>query len=286
MFWIENASAVEGIGYSDLKFVTYNSVMPGDKLIINTTLWGTPGTYTVTSIDSTNRWIFTISPAPTNVSAPGPSALGTSSDLVKVIEGQPTSLIKKIRSISPNATSTLADVMFTTYQGYGKVGLFAGSVIKPLDKLAFNTVENSGLDGYEHSTGLIAEANKVCYGDDSDTSTYPGVVAAGAVLNISGPLVKRIEISLSIRIKTGISTVDVADKVKSAVASVVNNTAIGESIAISDIIAAATQINGVVAVAVVSPTYSSSSDLIATQPYEKPMVLNVDQDIDISFVGE
>jgi uncharacterized phage protein gp47/JayE len=88
---------------------------------------------------------------------------------------------------------------------------------------------------------------------------------------------------LSIRVRSGVSTTDIASRVRSVVASVINKSGVGESVAISDIVAAASKVNGVLAVAVLSPTYSASSDLIPVQPYEKPLVLSLDQDVTISF---
>ena len=44
--------------------------------------------------------------------------------------------------------------------------------------------------------GLIGEANQVVYGNTQDTATYPGIAAAGANINISGPFIHRIIIAL------------------------------------------------------------------------------------------
>jgi hypothetical protein len=223
---------------------------------------------------------------PVAVSSPG--ALGTTQyRLVQVIEALPSKLIKRIRSIAPNQSDgTFVDIKFSSSPCFQLIGNTAGSIMSPLDKLGFDTELAVGVDGYSHTTGLIAEANRVVYGDASDSAAYPGVVAAGANLNISGPLVKRITCALNIRVRSGVSTTDVTDRVKSAVAAVINGTGIGEPIAISDLVNAASKVNGVIAVSIISPTYNSESDLVSVQPYEKPLVLNLETDVQVSLVGQ
>jgi hypothetical protein len=295
-FWIENSDAVEQIASLKLSFIDYNSIMPGDTLNIGTTLWGTNnvGEWTVESLGAT-QWIFNLDVADATPTVQGAvAALGSSSSLVHVYEGLPTSLTKKIIGIAPNTSNEdLTDLKFETAYGYANVGSVYGSVVRALDKLYMQVNESTGstefivfgVDGYQHNTGLIAEVNKVVFGDESDEATYPGVAASGDAINIFGPYVRRIEVSLALRVNTGVSTQDIENKVKSAVASVINSTDVGSSIAISAIISAAQSINGVTAVTVLSPTYTSGSDLISVQPYEKPLVINVDDDVLISFVG-
>lgn len=297
-FWIENPATVEEVSRCNIAFIDFNSIMPGDTLTINTSVWGAGnvGSWVVSAVDFSapaNRWTFTVTGATAAQGAV--AALGANSGLIQVYEANPTRLFKKIVTVGPNASNAnLVDLKFKTNNGYALVGEPYGSVVTALDKLRFGVdtasgVEDAviaGLDGYLQNTGLIAEANKVVYGDESDTATYPGVAAAGAAININGPLVRRISVSLSIRVKTGVSTADIRDKVKSAVATVINQTPVGQSVAFSDLISAAQDVNGVVAVAILSPSYSSTSDLISVQPQEKPLVISIDQDILVSLVGE
>ena len=69
-------------------------------------------------------------------------------------------------------------------------------------------------------------------------------------------------------------------------ASVINSTGVGTSIAISNLISAAQSVNGVVSVVVLNPSFNSGNDLISIQPFEKPLVLNLDNDILVSFIGD
>lgn len=290
-FWIENPNVIEEIATSNLTFIENNSLMPGDKVLVNTDILGVgnQGEWTVESIDLSNEYKFKVSVAQRPTMAlvtPVTLPLG-SEPAVQVMEGAPSKLVKQLAHFAfDNSDPTLITARFISSQGASAVSESFGTVMRGMNKLEFPTSSQSGRDGYRYNTGLIQEANRVVYGVSSDPATYPGVIAAGSSISISGPLIKRIACGLSLRVKSGISSVDVANRVRSAVASVINATAIGQSIAISDLVAAASRINGVVAVSVTSPAYTSDSDLIPVQTLEKPLVLNLDQDILVSFVGE
>jgi uncharacterized phage protein gp47/JayE len=289
-FWIENSLAVEETATASTSFLSYDSIMPGDKLLINTSLWGVDnlGTWTVASIDLTNQWKFTLdvtTRTPVVVASPGPGALSTSSSLVQVVEGAPSRLFKKIHAIAA-ISSDLSQIKFDSWFGSEKISESAGTVLSSLDKLAFSTNLMAGIDGYRHSIGLLEEANKVGYGVESDPSTYPGLIAAGTSVNIEGPMIRRLQLALSLRIRSGVSARDIRSAVRSAVASAVNSAAVGRAISLSEIVATAQSINGVVSVVILSPSYGASSDLISVQPFEKPMILDLDNDIQISLVGE
>lgn len=297
-FWIENSDAqVESLVDCNVAFYTADSMMPGDVISIGTDLWGVgnKGQWVVQQVGDTlpfdNAYVFTVAldDDETTEVVTGPvGALGaTEAKKVIVSEREVSRLVKRIHAITPNqADTSLVDVKFDSEKRSGVITSSAGTTMAALDKLAFPTSLSKGIDGYDHSTGLIGEATRVVYGDERDPATYPGVIAAGAAVNISGPLVKRISVSLAIRARLGVSTSDVAGKVRSAVASVVNKSGVGQSIAISDLVNAAARVNGVQAVTIVSPTYGVGSDLIAVQPYEKALVLNVDTDVLVTFVGE
>lgn len=289
-FWVENLNVLAEVKTANLLFLKYDSILPGDRLNISTSLWGAGnvGTWVVESIDTTNVKKFKVVVSGGATAAfTGPTALSTSYPLVQLYEGSPTKLTKKIRSISPTASDgSFSDVKFETFQGYSRMSAAAGSLIVPMDKLSFPTTIAAGIDAYSHTIGLIGEANRVLYGDTRDTATYPGLVASGARVNISGPLVKRITLSFAIRLRTGASAKSAIAHVRSAVASVVNKTGTGTPISIDSLIGAARSVNGVAAVTVLSPTYGVGNDQISVQPFEKPLVLSLDDDISVSIVGE
>ncbi len=289
-FWIENPNGFDETSTANLWFLTANSLLPGDTVHISTSLWGAGnrGVWTVESLDAGDQYKFTVTGTPADFT--GPVALGTSAQLVQAVEGAPTKLVKQIYSVSINPSSSdYCDVKLTTVAGYTRVGSVNGSYLRALDKLNFSTSIVNGVDGYRQSTGLIEESNKVLYGDEQDPATYPGVVAAGATVNISGPKVKRVTLALGLRVRSGITTsapTEVFNRVRSVVATVINRSGVGQPIAISSIVAAAESVNGVVAVTILSPSYGVGNDLITAQPQEKLMILTPDTDIQINLVGE
>jgi hypothetical protein len=290
-FWIENTNMAEEMVTAQLWFLTYDSIMPGDTLSIGVDVWGAgnQGLWTVESINSGSVQQFKVSvTAKATTLFAGPGTLGISAALVQTIEGEPTKLVKQVNTVSLNPVDgSLVDVKFSTFQGYKKIGSGAGSTLIGLDKMAFPATLAEGIDGYSHSIGLIAEANRILYGVDDDPSTYPGIVSSGSNVNQSGPLVRRITIALAIRTRaTGVVVEEVKSRVRSAVASVVNRTKTSKAISIADIIGAVKSVNGVDGVVIISPQYGVGHDLIPVQPYEKPLILNLDQDVQVSLVGD
>lgn len=255
----------------------------------------TPASLTISSIPQTitgapfsNPFVFTVSTAdrvPAAVSSASGLTLGSDYPLVQVIEGSPSRFIKQILGIAPNqVSSNLVDIKLTTSAGIATIGAAGGSVITALDKLGFSTVAALGIDGYSVNTGLIAAVNRVIYGDPGDPVANEGVAAANAQVDIRGPVVLRITVSLVIRVLGGTNRADIADQIRSSVAGTVNSLPVGQSVAFSAIIGAANQVGGVAAVLVSSQ--APGADTIPVQPHEKPLVLDPDQDITITFAGQ
>lgn len=284
-FWIENPVGVEEIGSVDVAFLSFYSIIPNDSLVINTASLGQGniGTWTVNEIRLTDKYQFvldTSSRIPTTI--PSTSLAGFLGQVV-TYEGQPGRLIKHVTSIAPNGTYT--DVKFDSGAKYERIGVNFGSVITSLDKLnLFNC--NSGVDAYVHNTGLIAESNRILYGDESQSTTYPGVASASANINISGPYLKRISVSVVVRTETGIDINAIRDEVRSEIIAVINDSKVGEDVSISELVSAAQSVNGVVAVSVLSPIYSVGHDVITVQPHEKALVVDPQSDVLVSFIGE
>jgi hypothetical protein len=293
--WIENPTFVaQNVGECDVVYLAPNSVLPGDTIHISTSLWNAAnlGTWTVTTVPGVkvggSTFTFTVDisqKVPIAVGAVG--ALGAANaNLVQDIEGIPAKFVKKITTICQNSLSqTLADVKFDTTPGSDTMNATAGTLLRALDKLDFSTELAQGIDGYQYNTGLIRAVNKVEYGDPADPATYPGVVAAGANINIEGAPIKRIQVGIALRIRSGANTTFISQSAKSAVAAIINSTGVGNQIALIDI-AKAAKVPGVISVIMLNPQMITGSDLISVQPYETPLVLDLDQDVLISFVGD
>lgn len=280
-FWVENPSAVEeATSVSTMTFYTYDSVMPGDVIQIGTQLLApNQGFYTVSAL-ATDINSFYVTTAVTTTST---VVLGSDYVLFNVLPAAPGRFFKNAIYIGPYALNTAYSVVqFADFINSGHISAQAGSVLYPLSKLSFPTTTAFGVDGYSYDTGLINQVNRIIYGDETDPTTYPGILAAGAELNISGPLVKRITISLQVRVTPGS---DVTTAVQNAVAAVINQTPQGTPVAFSAIVTAAQNVEGVLTVTILSPTYGPGNDEINVQPYEKPLVLNSSTDITVDIIG-
>jgi hypothetical protein len=175
-------------------------------------------------------------------------------------------------------------LLFDTNEQYSKINEAADVLMSAMSKLNYSSSTIAGYDSYKHHIGLIAEANKIVYGDPRDSVTYPGVAAAGAEIFIKPPLVRRITVSINVRVQTGIPFSRITEQVRNNIAALINSTAIGESIAISDIISTVNSIPGTRAISISSPTYDPLNDIIVVNPAEKPFVLDIVNDIQVSKV--
>jgi len=205
---------------------------------------------------------------------------------VYIQEGTAYSGYKQIynKIVDPsNAERTV--LIFTTNDQFLKINKDAGAVtLSAMGKLSFPTTVKKGLDAYRYHTGLIAESNRVVYGDPRDNITYPGVAAAGAEIFIKEPLIRRVQIGVGIRLNTGIPFGKIVEQARNNIAALINSSPIGQSIAISDVVATVNSIPGIKAVSVTSPTYNISNDVIVINPSEKPFISDIVNDITISKV--
>jgi hypothetical protein len=281
--WIENVLAIDESSYANVHFREFDSLSVGDTITIETTDFGVDnrGTFTITSVGfAGSDYYFTTDRTPQLISSP---VVLIATNLPLAREGTVRKAVKQLVSVSPNQTdSSFSDLKFLDTDGVKQIGQSVGSVVKALDKLDFSLGFNSGSDAYRYSTGLLGVASGQVYGNPQDPTNSTGFVANGASVIASGPRVKRIQLSLAIRATT--QTQNLIDQIKTAVAAFINGLAMGTQIALSDVVSAA-KVPGVIAVSIVSPNYSSSDDIIALAAYEKPMVLFIDGDISVSFVG-
>ena len=285
--WIQNSNVVEESCVCRMAQLASNSPVPGDVLVLNTTKFGTQnrGEWTITDVGAgyTNDTITLDVSTKTPQTLSTPISFGT--DLAKInIRSTPDIFLKEVLT-SYTASDGYTRIHFLDSAGYDRIGAAGGTICYGLGKLGFGTDLSRGVDGYSYSTGLIAEANRVIYGDQKNASVYKGVAASGASILFSGPLVKRVGLGLSLRVQSGAASQDLADRARSAAASVVAEAGVGVSVAFSEIIDAVQKIPGIVAVSITFPSYSSTQDLIEVSSSEKAMVLDL-ADISVVFVGE
>jgi hypothetical protein len=289
--WVDNALAVEETALmnnnSDMSFYSTDSIMPGDSIVISGSLLGSEndGTYTVESVSATSLTVSALTPF---TATTAPITLGSNYGNFKAIDANTTDFYKKVYTLQDvsTVTSSLCDIIL--YAGTASFDAKISDVyecsFKALNKLGFDTKTFFGIDSYLAYEGLIKEASKVIYGDTSNPNTYPGVKSAGAYIDIQPPLPRKITLSIGVRLRTGVSFSTIQNNIKSVAAGVINSTAIGQSISISDILGAIRGIQGIFAVSMIYPTYDSDNDVIVINAGEKP-ICNASTDVSVTLLG-
>ncbi len=280
--FFEETISLSALETDAIIFSDYDTPVKGDGFVIRGTVFGTRvGTYTIESVISNNEIAVNgiITALPTMV-------LGADSDNVFVQEATPYVGYKTVRMVTFEPTNEeLLNVIWTNNKQIDKINELANTTISATTKLDYPSQNKTGLDAYRYDVGLLAEANRVVYGDPRDTSTYPGVAAAGVEIFIDPPLVRRVSVGVVVRLNTGVPLIQVVEQVRNSVAALINANPIGQSIAISRIVSAVDKISGVRAMAITSPLYDQTNDLILIQPDEKSLVTNPTVDIAVSQIG-
>jgi hypothetical protein len=286
---VQSGISVNGVGGNVLKshitsmvFSPYENTRSGDSFVISSSVLGdsNQGSYSVQEVlDRRRILISNLLVVKTEVSLSGNSVQ------IYVQEGSLYTGYKKIEYtvVDPSNSDNLLIVTDSISQ-FEKINSIGSITVEGVGKLSFPTLIKKGLDSYRYHTGLIAQANKIVYGDPRDSVTFPGVAAAGAEIYIKPPLFKRIKVSINVRVRTGIPFSRVAEQVRNNVAALINSTKIGEAIAISDIVAAVNIIPGVFAVSISSPAYDANNDIITVNAIEKPRVIDIINDISVSKI--
>lgn len=287
-FYIENTTELDQLvtmsANSDLQFYSYDSIMPGDQLMIQTSVLGAlnQGTYTVsnltfpssTSIRLTQNFSSNI----------GSTPLGLSFSEISVQEAAPFYNYKRIVNISQDPVNPNGyDVVLFGDTLSNKITVPAGGSISAISKLNFPTTIQSGEDSYKYYGGLIHAVGQVERGEATDPVDFPGFAAAGSFIYVSAPLPLEVKISVVINNVTGVPFSTMQSRVQSAVASYVNSLGIGQPVVFSQIIAAVQAINGIQAVAISSPLYNATDYQIIVQFNQKPVIINVTSDITVSL---
>lgn len=277
------SSGIFRVHRPQIQFSEYEATTAGDLFVATGDTLTAPNasSYVVVQIIDRDTVVVTGTLAPvTNVSLNGRETS------VYVQEGVFYSGYKHILFASQQPGSPTRNIItFDTNAQYSKIDESAGVEINSLNKVNFNTTIKKGLDSYRYNTGLIAEANRIIYGDPRDPKTYPGVGAAGAVIFTREPLARRIQVSVDIRINTGVPFAQTADQVRSSISSLINSNKVGVPIAISSIVQAVSVIPGILAVSIDFPQYDSTHDLIFIAPSEKARIIEPIIDISVVKIG-
>lgn len=291
-FWVEATTHLpSGLVEMDCRFFADGSILPGDTVTLGPG-WGTQnaGEWVVSGLGDdgggafNDEWTVNLSTTSRSPALTfGPAALGATYPLYRVTPLLAPRWIKRISNIWPIAGG-LARISLTGSAGWSSINAASGARLVALDKLEFPTELAAGRGAYRYYVGLVGEVNKVLVGSTEDPVSYPGVEAAGSLVVVDGPKIKRIYFALQVRTRSGYSSTDVISAVQSAVAASIEDRPHGRPIPISDIIAQASLVAGVEAVAPLSP-YSSVEDMILVSPGERAKVLFPASDISVSVIG-
>ena len=263
-----------------MKFKEYEGAIPGDTFVITNSFLGASNKKSFVVSDVLSETEITVIGTSVSVDR---TLLDSNFNKIYLEESTPYVGYKKISLVSTNpANLNDKNIVFDSANQFEKMGEIGGVSLIAMSKLAFDIAINKGVDSYKYNTGLIAEANRIVYGDPRDNTTYPGVAAAGAEIFIKAPLVKRIEVSISVRVKTGIPFTTIVEEVRNSVAALINSNPVGQSISISNIVSTVGAIVGVQAVAISSPQYSPANDVIRVNAGEKSLILDIISDITVA----
>lgn len=288
-----NAEAVaeSGITVSDvftcdspqIQFLEYEATLQGDQFVsVGDTLGqNSAGSRTIVRVVDQDTAVVS------GTMASIISGLSGRESSVFVLEGVPYSGYKHVVLVATQPGSPYRNqIVFDTNAQYSKINEAASVSIVSLNKSDYTTTIKKGLDSYRYNTGLIAEANRIIYGDPRDPSTYPGVGAAGAEIFVAEPLARRVQVSIDVRINTGVPFAQTAEQVRTSVSSLINSNPIGQPISISSIVSAVNSIPGVRAVAISSPQYDSTHDIIFIAPSEKARIIDPTLDVSVNQTGQ
>lgn len=112
---------------------------------------------------------------------------------------------------------------------------------------------SSVVASYTYYTNLIAEVQKVIEGDINDSTSYPGVKAAGIFCTVEAPTIKRVTVRVTITAESTYVAEELAPLVETEIAAYINSLKIGRDVIRSRITDAAHNVQGVRSVTVTLP---------------------------------
>jgi len=259
-----------------------DSVFENDILIIKNASPGTPtwfdtsliGSWTITKIGLNNEFdLFVEAIIPNATSVSKTLFLANSKNAILFQESVP---FKSYRWVSGyahhNAIQNDAELYLMPQTSAYKLSPAFNTKIKCLHKLDFDESTTVGVDGYKYYTELIAEAHRVLDGLPSNIIAYPGVRAAGTSIEVSAPLIKSIQIALTVDSKDGISLNSIKNPVKSAITSYINALGVGKEVVVSEIIKHVQEVPGVKNVQIDFTLPIANEGVIKVGSFEVPRI--------------
>lgn len=279
-FWEVVDNVTLDVSRPAILFYPYDSVIPGDKVFISGTILDeeNEGKHIVKEVLSPKEVVLNVllDKVPKTI-------LGQEFGDLNIEEGIKFNAYKQIDYVAPiQGDLDNIRLVLTNRDNIEKINTLGDSKLSTVSRTGFDTKIRVGQDGYKYDVGLLAEVNRIIYGDPRDNSTYPGVGAAGVEIYPDPPLIRRVPVGIVVRVRTGIPFVQVVEQVRNSVSALISSQPIGQSIAISSIVATVNEIPGVFAVSISSPLYDPNSDVISISQNEKAYVIDPVADITVS----
>ena len=244
-------------------FFPYHSVRIGDQISIGDEaplLSANKGTFTIASVISTTQVTF----ANPLVVSEGPFALGALGvDSIKILD-QGFSTYRKVKLLSPSVTDPTNKATVIVEPGYG-ISLFneqQGAKASLPNRLGFGSDPVPGTSGYQYWTGLKQRVQRTLDGYAPESSTFPGVRAAGVAIEAREPQIQRVEISIKVKTKEGVALSSISDGIKSSVIGYVNSLGLGQDVILSEVVRLVQNSSGVEALVLVLPALDAERIVI------------------------
>lgn len=106
---------------------------------------------------------------------------------------------------------------------------------------------------YSYYTNLIAQVQKVMEGDPDDPVNFPGVKAAGILLAVEQPVIKRVTVTASITAADGFSEASLSPLVRAVLESYVSSLRIGQDVIVAKMIDRAFSVVGLADIRILTP---------------------------------
>jgi uncharacterized phage protein gp47/JayE len=227
-------------------FCSYHSARPGDQLVIGfdaPIATANKGTFDIISVTATN----TVTYANKSVSIEDAVPVGTNGlNSISVLD-QGYISYRKVVMLSPKPSDPTNRSLVIVSPGYdlGLINEGQKAKISLPARLSFGTDPVPGVNGYNYFTGLLRKVNRIVSGYAPDSTTYPGVAAAGVDIEPRPPQINRVSISLKVKTQRGVSLQSISDVIKSAIDSYINSLGLGEDVILSEVVKLVQQVSGV-----------------------------------------
>lgn len=235
-------------------FMPYHSARPGDQISIGEAspfVSANQGTFVISDIFSTTAVDYDNA----NVAAEGPFALGAAGvDSIRILD-QGYETYRTVRTVAPDPTDPTNIALVVVEPGYD-ISLLnegQGARVSLPNRLGFATDPVPGISGYQYWIGLKRRVQRVLDGFEPDSTTFPGVRAAGVGIEAREPQIQRVTLNIKVKTKEGVALASISDTIKSSVVGFINSLGLGVDVILSDIVCIVRETAGVESVILVDP---------------------------------